>query len=708
MRTRYRYLIPAAISITLALAGCGGDGGGPSAQAPATTTSSGFPSKGIIKAGKVVAQELDAQGKALREVGNATTGADGFYQLTIGNGYAGGPVLFTTSATATTTMVCDVQPRCAKVNKNFGEDFTVLDADPNFQMTAIVSGATTGDRLTVQITPFTHMAAQRALARLPALPAGTTPAKAVDEVNSEVNNLLGGLDVLRSRPRNLANAVDMKEATATERAYALLTSAIGKLALGDTTGPGLTEAVRMLAESFKEGKIKADEGGAPDNIHYSLKEILDAAKAQRASLNLTDDSGVLADLEGDIANAGTGDIDPQPSPLAGDTRIAKAKGLVRDMRTWANQIQNLEGPAKAFANEVALADQATRSFQGPIGESLMNGVALTGIIGDANQSGGILPYGPGTSYDPNTLLGTSGSGQVVIGSCVSGKFTKKLQGTLGTENLNITFVDDCPPVGQSVSGGSSSLTGTVENNGLKLSIDTGSATVNYTAPLNPDTTTPEQQIAAFKDASLKLKATLAQKGVSEPVSFTGEGQFDVVRCGGCAANPMDPTATLNPSHIKLSGSFSKGAKSFSGTADATLSNATTFDRNKPEAGSNVATGTLTLTLSAKLDGLPEAQFTLTVNRTGYVSKTDLGTASLTIAHGGSTLRIDASKPAAIPAALSITFTNQDGAKLSVSGIAGGRTGDVKLDNAKMGTVEEMGSTGIFKVSYEDGTFETVN
>lgn len=707
MNIKHLFLPATAALFALALAGCGGDGGGGPTTQPTTTTSTGFVGKGIIKNGKVVAQELDARGRVLREVGNATTGADGGYSLTIGNGYAGGPVLFTVSATSATTMVCDVQPTCVKVNKNFGEDFALEAAAPGFQMTALLSGATTGDKLTVQITPFTHMAAQRALARLPALPAGTTPAKAVDEANSEVSNLLGGLDVLRSRPRNLANTADMKEATATEKAYALLTSAIGKLAL-DNTGPGLTTAILQLAESFKEGKIKADEGGTPDNSRYSLKEILDAAKAQRASLSLTDDSGVLVDLENDIANAGTGDIAPGPSPRAGDTRIAKAKGLVGDMRTWGNQIRSLEGPAKAFTSEIEMANQATRSFQGPIRQSLMNGMALATIIGDDNQSGGTFSYGPGTSYDPHTLLGTSGNGQVVVGGCVNGKFTEKLQGTLGTESLNITFVNDCPSVGQKVSGESSSLTGTVENNGIKLSIDTGSATVNYTAPLDPGTTPPAEQIAAIKDGSLKLKATLAQKGVSEPVSFTGEGQLDVVRCGTCTANSMNPAATLNPSLIKLGGGFSKGAKSFKGTAEATLANATTFDLNKPEGGGNVATGTLTLALSAKLDGLPEAQFTLTVNRTGYQQGVDMGTANLIIAHGGSTLRVEAGKPNATPTALTMAFTSQDGVKMTVSGTEGNRTGDVTLDNAELGKVEEIGSTGIFKVSYDDGTFETIN
>lgn len=708
MNIKHLFLSATTALFTLALAGCG-DGGGPGpAPQPTATTGSGFVSKGIIKNGKVIAQELDARGTVLREVGNATTGADGGYTLAIGNGYAGGPVLFTVSATSATTMVCDVRPNCAKVSKNFGEDFLLQAADPSFQMTALLSGATAGEKLTVQITPFTHMSAQRAMARLPALPAGTTPAKAVDEANSEMNNLLGGLDVLRSRPRNLANADDMKEATATEKAYALLTSAIGKLAL-DNTGTGLTIAIQRLADSFKEGKIKADEGASPDDSRYSLKEILDAAQAQRTSLSLSDDSGVLADLETDIANAGAGDIDPEPSPNAGDTRVAKIKGLVASMRTWGNQIQNLEGPAKAFANEIDMANQATRSFQGPIGQSLMNGVALMGMIADTAQSGGTFPYGQDTSYDPNFQFGTPGSGTVTVSDCVNGKFTARLQGTLGTESLDLTSVDDCPPVGQTtVPGGSSSLTGTVENNGIKLGLDKGSITFNYTAPLNPDVTTPEEMLAAIKDFSLQFKATLAQKGVAEPVSFTGEGQFDVVRCETCTTNPTDPTATLNPSLIKLSGGFNKGAKSFTGTADATLNNATTFDRNQPETGSNVAKSTLTLTLTAKLDSLPQAQFTFTLNRTGYVNKIDLGTANLTIAHGGNTLRVDASKTSAAPAALTLVFANQDGVKLSVSGVVGSRSGDVTLDNVNLGKVEEIGKTGIFKVSYNDGTFETIN
>lgn len=703
---RTRYLIPAAIIITLTLAGCGSDGGGPGVPPAATTTSSGFVSKGIIKAGKVVAQELDAQGRMLREVGNATTGLDGAYQLTIGNGYAGGSVLFTLSATGDTKMVCDVQPRCAKVDKNFGEDFTVLDADPNFKMTAIISGATAGDKLTVQITPFTHMAAQYALARLPALPAGTTPAKAVDEANSEVNNLLGGVDVLRSRPRNLANAGDMKEATATEKAYALLTGAIGKLALGDTTGPGLTEAVRILAESFKEGKIKANEGTSPVDNRYSLKEILDAAKDQRASLGLSDDSGVLADLDQKIITAGTGDIDPQPSPLAGDTRIAKAKGLVQDMRTWGNQLQSLEGPAKVFANEIEMADRVTQPFQGPLGESLANGVVLMmSAYGSATPVSGAYGVGSGT-HDLNTVFGAGrvvGSGNIMVSSA-GGQTTLRLVGTLGlagggtseTLDLNLTLPAPASSIISLVAG----LTGTVENSGAKLMLTEGSVTASFNQVITQDSASGVIE-SALQNASLRFSATLAEVG-PEPVSFTGATQFDVVRCGSCSPS------TINPALIKLSGALNKGAKNFSATVQADLSNASSFDPNQPEGGANVAKGTLTLSLSAKLDSLPEAQFTLVVRRTGYEASTNanMGDASLTIAYGGRNTRVEASKLSTASGTASLTFTSQDSVKLAVSGMEDAQEGKLTLDGAELGTVKRIG--GVLKVTYNDGTFETIN
>lgn len=721
MRIRRLFNAMAAVALGLVLAACGGGGGG-GPTTGVSTSSSGIVSKGIVKQGLVKAEELDASGNPLRTLGTATTDNSGQYSLSIADSYSGGPVLFTLSADANTTMVCDVQPTCDKAGITpFGNDFNVSSYAPNFKLTALIGSVTKGEAVTVQITPFTHMAATHALTLL-ADAANTASAKAkVDAANSKVNILLGGIDVLTTRPRDLSNAADLSAATSAEKAYAVLLSGIGQLALTDPAEPGLEDAIIKLGDSFKDGKIKSDEGEVADDAHYSLKELVDAAKAQQSAQDLTgEDAGVLLAMDDDITAAAGDDISPEPSPNAGDPDIIKAKALVQQVRNWGQSFNELETPANAFADEIDAADAATRVFQDSGGQALGN-AALVLMLADLSDNGS-YSYGPTSAFDVDLTAilgpGAAGSGTITRSTPDASQVKVRMVGTLvakgQTNSVDITVT----AVGTNSSGPVSAiavqLTGTVENSGARLDVANGTeVTIGFSPAIDPVTATYAEMIAALHDMSLGGKFTLTQKAevVGDPVAFTGEAHVDVVRCGSCTLNAASPEDVLNPSLIKFSGAFTKGVKSFEATTQATLNNATSYDHTLPDAGSNVADVSLSLSLKAKLGAaLPLAQFTLTVNRTGYDTPTDthLGDASLIIAYGGESLTIEATKSTTASGTVAITFTNQDGATLEVSGSEGTMQGNVKVGDHEVGEAKELGDNGLVKVSYNDGTFETVD
>ncbi|HHM05613.1 MAG TPA: hypothetical protein ENJ19_07715, partial [Gammaproteobacteria bacterium] len=434
------------------LAACsgGGDGtpdsGSPQGSTGSTaTTASGAAVKGVIKQGRVTVEELASDGSVLRTVGTATTDDAGEYTVTLDTAYAGGPLLFTLSADETTAMVCDVAPACGTRNDDIadangnstvdvGEDMRV----PGLAMTAILPKADSGATVSAQITPFTHMAAQRALRE------AVVDAAAAETANSEVANLLGGVDILRVRPVNLTDPAAMDEAREDQRVYALLSAAVGALAVQE--GRPLAEAVNTVAGSFSQGTLVASEG-VPDPANYSLQELQDALETQRSLMNVEDRSGMLAGLlnrfQDAITTAGVdGIIDPEPSPNAGDSDIAKAKALVQEIRNWAKQIAALENPADAFEADVEQAGKLTEAFNQGSGDSVTGALRMVKAFLDSGAGNGEYEFGAGKFIDTDGL-GLTGNGTVTVTGTGSGTLTLALAGSI-TPPSKIEFSEGRP------------------------------------------------------------------------------------------------------------------------------------------------------------------------------------------------------------------------------------------------------------------------
>ncbi len=358
LSTYFRLLV---FSISALLVACGGGGSSnPAPDTGTTATLSGKAAKGIIINGNVIADELDATGAVKNSaVGSATTDANGSYNLVTNSSYAGGPIQLTVSAGANTTMVCDAVSGCGTAsdstldtNSNGSVDFGEQYKPGSLSMAAMIPPAADGEAISVQITPFTHMAAQRAK-QLAAAAGGSLDASTVAEANSAVSNMLGGVNILRTEPVDITDVSSLNQASPVAIAYAAMSASIAELADKDATSgePDLNGYLSSLATDFQDGSFSATTLGNMVNKAGN-------ALAQTAS---TDTSGVLTTVETLATNGGSGDVTPVASSNAGDSNIEKAYAFISDLRTWGTVIGNdLDAPGQAFQTQT---DQASFIYE---------------------------------------------------------------------------------------------------------------------------------------------------------------------------------------------------------------------------------------------------------------------------------------------------------------------------------------------------------
>lgn len=675
-----------ALSIGLALSACGGGGGGSSSFTGAVPSASGAAAKGIIKNGIVTANELDATGAILRTIGTATTDSKGDYSITLGNGYAGGPVDFKLTAGVSTVMVCDVKPNCGTIPTmvNFGSDMPV----PTLSMEALVGKANSGDVLSVNITPFTTMAAARARK------ATALNAAAVNSANSAVSNLLGGLDVLSLKPVNLADPTATGLATSGQITYAALSAAIGKLAINSGGTIDLDAALTKLGSSFEAGSISAQTGTA---LTFSLKDIVDAANNQLGLEGLTDDTGVVIAMQQTISNAGGSLITPIPNPNAGSPDLVKAKALVQDIRTWGVTLNNLSNPANAFSNQITMAQAVSGPMITSVSASLATALnTLFTTMSNNNGVAGSYPYNDATGTGTVTVTPNGGTTTLII------------TGTVGTETVNLTAT--LPSIGSaSISTLTLGLTGSVKTTdaskpGVSLTLNSGtSVTANFNPALTQGATPTSSSLST---GNFALDATLAQINTTNPVTFTGKISAGVQRVTSGSGATM--LVDFNPTTVGLSGTVASGSNSFQTTIAATIIN-TNFSPFIPESATNTLNGTLTMSMTATLSGLPPATLTLTLHKTGFgdADHPVLGDANLILASAGETTTLAVSKVDLNPASGTAVFNNTNGASLTLSATSDNSTHTLMVGNASVGTVHQF-SNGVIKITYSDGTFETLN
>ncbi|CAN8141634.1 hypothetical protein THIOSC15_3100004 [uncultured Thiomicrorhabdus sp.] len=195
-------------------------------------------------------------------------------------------------------------------------------------MTALLDKAqSNAHEIKVSITPFSHMAAEKAKA------AANFDAAAILLANAEVSALLN-LNILNVFPADItdANAVDDQAIV-----LAALSAALANLAKDNGTTLQ-EEMVKLISSYIDTGSLV---GTDESDQAISLQDIIDQAKRtmEYAGINNANADEAFKDLQDDADNSGSGSVPNTPLDSATADAVGKAKALVADIRDYA---QNTE------------------------------------------------------------------------------------------------------------------------------------------------------------------------------------------------------------------------------------------------------------------------------------------------------------------------------------------------------------------------------
>jgi len=398
-----------SVFIAATLSACGGDSSTSliNTSGMGNATLNGGVGKGIIKGGIITAFELKADGTEKAEVGSAVTDSTGAYDLTLNSSYSGGPIVIKLSAGAATKMVCDALKGCA--GTLYGDDVTL---PTGFQMEAISPPVASGSTMSVQITPFSHMAAANAKE---SLKNNIEVNKAVSDAVTQINKITGA-DILTTKPIDITKSLAGKSKD--EQKYALLNAAFADVAYGDGTvaNDGLKATLDKYATEFKDGDFDANDNGQEGDLS-ALLDKLDKQINDPKNANVDDAAkGDMEQLAVIIAGetGANGAFDPEPTENAHASEVAQAKALVSETRIWLTSFGDLETPANAFGTDIETIATTLDSNTGAVLETAMKAIdTAVAAIADALDEGSTPP----------TSVSVYSADDVTITSVVTGNTT---------------------------------------------------------------------------------------------------------------------------------------------------------------------------------------------------------------------------------------------------------------------------------------------
>lgn len=709
-------LVMLITSILIISCGGGGGGGAPADDSSSPSPSSisgvqlnGTASKGILNGGVVIAEELDESANVIATLGTTTTAADGSYSLTLNDDYAGGIIQITVSVNADTQMKCDVPAGCGWRADNIPDTDYAIDFGEWYKpvaltMTALVPDAAANATVNVNVTPFTHMAAVRART------SATLDFTAIATANSEVSNLLGGINILNTAPVDITDATAIGNAASeVQVTYAALASALSNQGLFDFLGqPDLDGAIALLADSFTTGLIRGDDDGDDyDDAQLSMQEILTATDATLLKMGVSDVTGILDGMQSDIDDAGAdGFINPGSSPTAADPALVKVKAMMSDVRTWANIIEE-ETRAKrtVFDSQIRLAADAINIGTDDLGKAFHASIdAAFNFNGNdvlADYELDTVSFTAGTIVSPETGL-IEITGGDIYGYTVNMTIRLPEDGTSGSSfNLGIVSAD--------ITSLENSLT---INTGLANIVFASDYTFDYAA-LEQGTAVPlplTNPVDLTFDLDVEFTQLVDSSGsvLVSPVSFAGTMFFDLDVIP--VINNPERLAAL-PNRFELSGEINNTqGDSLTASLVINVNNTATFEfaedpvdgGSLTETASNWIDADIGLTFVAQLSGLPEARINITADRTGF----EAGNGSITISYGDRQIIISGSTTNMNDIEGVVTITNQDSVVLEFYAEDEEQplNGTLSYNGIEYATVSET-DRGYLKVSYVDGTFE---
>jgi hypothetical protein len=571
-------LVLTSIVCAVVFAGCSSGGGDSAAQTVSGVQLSGAISKGIVVDGPVTVEELDSAANAIAVVGTARTGNDGSYQLTLGDNYTGGVLQVTISADDNTRMKCDIPLGCGTrtdgltdPNSNSTIDFGEFYKPSELSMTALLPGAVANAVVNASATPFTHMAAELAKSK------SVFDSAAVANANSEVSNLLGGLDILNIVPIDITDATAVDNALSpTQITYAALLAAIAIEAGTDADGqPLINEVLDLLASSFTSGTILADDSTGDDTAQISLQEIVTSAETVFTAVGIVDVTGVLVELQQDILTAVNNIVDPEPSPTVADANLDKVKAMMSDIRTWGNVIIAEAGTqASTFEAEVVMASDAVGILGTNAFDALVAGIDAA-LLFDGNTDLSTYILDPVTDPNPRQFSsGTIGvsSGAIVITDGVIDDYTVNMTVTVPADGTTDT-VFNLAVTSATVTGIDSDLS--ITNGTVNVTL-AEAYTIIYASP-NPLPAVADL-LADLPNASFTQKLDSSGQALASPVTFTGTMQVDLDPIPVTNVSvPGDATVLVLPKTLQLTGTISNNSgDSLNATLAANVTNTDSF------------------------------------------------------------------------------------------------------------------------------------
>lgn len=600
-----------ALAIAASLAGCsgGGGGGGSSDSSSSNDVSlSGTAAKGAIAGGIVIAEQLTANGVV--ELGRATTNATGGYAINLPASYNANNgvvrVRVVPNEDGTTTMTCDAPAGCDGVA--FGDPIP-LAADSGFEMAAVVTPNTGAGSVSVQVTPFSHMAASAAGALT------ETPVVSRDDVttaNATMTSLVG-FDILNTKTSDLANLDNDSDSGAAK--FALLNAAIATNMFdgsGASQVEALNDGLNDLAQSLADGSLDADNTGTDafniDALQAAVNTTLTSIQTELSAEDLNIDRDAL-DAAGDaVSDYQEHVVDVQfaeglepveITEVENQSDVDAAKGLVTDVRTLLQEIEaaDFETPLNALGVDAGIAEDIFKDESAQILQLVGDAIesALTTL--DADDAVGVddqnntVTFQTIVSDEDNNPFGTL----TVVTRFTETGLSIAISGVLTDEDKTVT-IDDLTLAADGVTdfnfeedtvtdfitteGVTVALSGAVSDGSTSITLND----VSFAATLVDETTFTDGQetdiAAVINTMSLNGDIVLQTEGddLDGVAEFAGAAAIQLVRLDAEAVRSDDiRDLPLSLDLFALEGRFSSDGQSFMAGIELDIEGAASFD-----------------------------------------------------------------------------------------------------------------------------------
>jgi hypothetical protein len=585
--------------------GCGSGGGG-SKGTPAPPSINGTATKGNISGGVVIVEQLREGGVV--KLATTTTDANGDYSITLPLSFdaRAGAVRIRIIPGKVTMMTCDAPAGCSGIE--FGRAFSLPEGS-GFEMVAIVNAQPGDTEVSVQVTPFSHLAASGAGAL------GDDPG-AINGLDIAIANAtisqLVGFNILETEATDLASIDEFSSTVGIQ--YALMNASIATIMFsGSDPVADLLAGLAELATAMADGALERQPFGGGDE--FTIDALQTAVAETLAGVAALDPSDFNVDVS-EIEDAGDNVSDYQENIIdvafadglstaditvvENQTDVESAKELIGTVRTFMRQIESdVAEPLEAFgvdaeAVEAIFSDESSQILQ-MVGDALDSGASaiddrypdgiLEALNADPDQSITVVqPVTNGAGESLGSLTVTMSEESDGYSLTVSGVLEEDESAVVVTDLTVISSgADDFNALDDSVAdflttdGINLLLSGTVSNGSTSLEL----SETNLSGTLTETTTfggLDGELETELKDVIASLNFSGGVVLQTNGAEFEGNLRVESVRLEDEAVRGPDARELpLSLDLISLDGTFTLDTRSFEAEVTFDITGARAFD-----------------------------------------------------------------------------------------------------------------------------------